>query len=141
MEEQLVNVAGRDFRPKPGSDFDMAGVGPYSADGSDYWIPGQRLHGASHPVPVDGTKGVAPGSAARLFFRPGFGAEDHEVQLAEEGGGPLLAVQRLGASHGAAPTLRPHTVYQWRVVTRHADHEVEGPMWTFTTGGVEPQVI
>jgi len=140
VEAQLVDVAGRDFRPKPGSKFDKAGVGPYSADGSDYWIPGQHLHGASHPVPADGAEGVEPGSASRLFFRPGFRAEDHEVQLAEEGGA-LLAQPRLGASHGVAPTLRPQTVYQWRVVTRHADHEVAGPVWTFRTGGVETIVV
>lgn len=138
VEDQLVDVPNRDFRPRPGSAFDAAGVGPYSADGSDYWIPGQRLHAASHPVPADGSQSVAPGTAARLFFRPGFGAQEHEVQLAESGG-LLTAVPRLGASHGATSTLKPRTVYHWRVVTRHADHDFEGPVWTFTTGAGEPQ--
>lgn len=144
VEEELVDVITRDFRPKKNSQFAMAGVGPYSVDGSDYFIPGHQLHAASHPIPSSGASEIS--LVSPLLFKPGFAATDHEVYLSEMGG----EMQRLpsrSTSHGRGAhlaeieRLRPGTTYQWRVVTKHVTHDVEGPMWTFTTEMEKPFLV
>ena len=78
---QFQDPSNFDFRPKSGSEFARAKVGPYSVDGSDYWIPGRREHGASFPVPGDGASHVP--REVVLFFRPGYKAQEHKVLLGE----------------------------------------------------------
>jgi len=118
---------------------DKHNVGPYKADGSDYWIPGFQGHVASHPIPADKAQNVPV--TADLFFRHGFKAKDHHVWLAVEGEEPTRVTVGGIGNLAAVADLRPHTTYHWKVVTEHDSHDMHGPTWTFTTGGVETSLV
>eukprot|EP01084_Bolivina_argentea_P070407 127992_1 len=51
---QLVNPNEFDFRPKPGSEYALNGVGAYLVNDSYYWIPGRQSNKASFSIPKNG---------------------------------------------------------------------------------------
>eukprot|EP01084_Bolivina_argentea_P213654 362792_1 len=54
VAQQLVNPNEFDFRPKPGSEYALNGVGAYLVNDSYYWIPGRQKDKASFPIPKNG---------------------------------------------------------------------------------------
>lgn len=78
LYDELRDPQNWDFRPKVGSNFLAASIGPYDlSDPTVYRIPGRRTYRASTPVPPDGATDVQ--LDADLMFLPGL--EDGAVPV------------------------------------------------------------
>tara|TARA_R110000744_G_scaffold190315_1_gene309435 strand:- start:7029 stop:9293 length:2265 start_codon:yes stop_codon:yes gene_type:complete len=97
IETMFVDVKNRDFRPKKSADIINADKlndldivrlyntkqpysGVYPSNIDYYWIPGQRLSNASHPIPQN--KAIIEKIAVDLIWREAYQATKHRLSLA-----------------------------------------------------------
>ena len=139
IKQQLRDAFNRDFRPCPRSLAAQRGAGAYkvwSADDTEFWIPGVMSHVTTQPSPRDGATDVA--TDADMIFLGAFRSAGHTVFVAEGGrGSPFkpLAPPLRGGENVAHVKLQPNTSYAWRVDATLRDASVvEGEVWTFSTG-------
>lgn len=88
---------------------------------------------ASQPEPADGSEDVYIATA--LSWRPGAGAQSHNVYFGESADNLSLAAENLSENRWQPPVpLGYQTRYYWRVDERTADGGMlTGDVWTFTT--------
>ena len=150
----LVNTGWRDFRPvstateilNKGLALDgiapMVGteppdIGAYQHGLPVYWIPGQRLAKASHPIVPDKADNV-PANRDALMWRPAYGAASHKVYFSNSKEG-LTKESNAKSFEGennvfALPALQSGSTYFWRVDAILPDKSViNGDVWTFAT--------
>ena len=154
-EPVLVNPAGFDFRPRPGSALIDAGrliegiterlegrapdIGAYESGDAAYWIPGYQAKKASRPIPPDGAAGVPTDGA--LIWLGGYGGEAYHVYLGASEAAVAKAdtdsAEFKGTQSGNVFSLRGMkliAVNYWRIDTVVGEEAVRGEVWRFTCG-------
>ncbi|WP_289053789.1 T9SS type A sorting domain-containing protein [Carboxylicivirga marina] len=155
-EDLLMDVANRDFRPKPNSllidagssdintdiiiehpfDGDTYDIGAYEAEGN-YWIPGYQSGKCSNPVPAHQSNSNA--SKAMLAWKPAYQSESFNVYF----GTSATAVENASTASdefiGNFKTATVHSVntlantsYYWRVDAITPSSTIKGDVWEFT---------
>jgi phosphatidylserine/phosphatidylglycerophosphate/cardiolipin synthase-like enzyme len=88
------------------------------------------------PNPADGAANVNPGVTLTWASA---GASSYDVLLDTSDPPSQVASGITSASY--TPTLSPDTTYFWQIVAHNSTGDVQGPVWTFTTGAAAPPPI
>lgn len=114
------------------SDTPYAGV--YPAETNYYWIPGQRLEQASHPIPAD--KSAAKKLNVDLMWREAYKATEHRVYvstkqqvLVDEVPDKQWLVSEKIDSNIQHLVRENNRTYYWRVDAKVDDKWIQGKVW------------
>ena len=136
-----------DFRPAIGSSLIDAGdviadvdyshptqggapdLGAYETADDNYWIPGRKLEGSSHPIPFH--DGSTSNINSDLMWREGYKATAHKVYFGTRSG--ALDYQGEQTNNIFSPdTLTIGKTYYWRVDTVTPTGTITGDEWHFS---------
>ena len=115
-------------------------IGAYQRELTSYWIPGQRMAKASHPIVPDKTKGVTSDRDV-LMWRPAYKAVKQTLTFADSKEAvdhPVATTVTKSFEEDAnvfkLPAIRPGRTYFWRVDAVMQDGSlVTGDTWSFST--------
>ena len=137
---QLRDPDNFDFRPIPGSDYAVKGVGAYFVNDSFYWIPGRQGNMATFPIPKNYAIDVKYDKNVALIWRNAFLSNGHILRLYEnECNSNSIMVDRKEFEgknnvHELRKSLKRNTTYCWTVdVISDFDVMNSPKKWYFTT--------
>ena len=138
VRSQLMDPDNMDFRPRPDSEYNANGVGPYdyTETKKKYWIPGRKMYKASNPVPPDNSANVKASSRDALMWLNSFEGKVHVLFL---GTSPDELKQQGVARNGnnvvkLRKPLQSGRQYFWRVDVRDKGKvKYVGDVWSFKT--------